>query len=83
MILLGLMALGLTACGGQTTRAANDAYYTDKPAHITCQGYASGLMVDANTTGRIEWSEGRYTFVDATTGQLTLTEGECVVRYVR
>lgn len=83
IILLALVAMTLAACG-ETSQAANKAYYSDKPAHITCQGYASGLMVDTDTTGRIEYDAGgRYTFVNAKTGELTLSEGECVVVYKR
>ena len=83
LIAAALCATALSACTSETTRAQNDVYYNDKPARIMCMGY-SGVMVDTTTTGRIEFdSTGRIDFVDAQTGRLTKTEGECVVTYVK
>lgn len=78
----------LTTLGGcmmtDAEVASREAYYNDKPAHITCTGYASGVMVDTDTTGKVSFEEGgRISFVDAKTGGFVTTEGECVVRYAR
>jgi hypothetical protein len=76
-----IVVSALGACS-ETERAQNEARYNDKPADILCQGY-SGVLVDTRTTGRIEFdATGRIDFVDAKTGRLTKTEGECVVTYV-
>lgn len=81
-IILLAAAMVLAGCS-ETQKAANDAYYGDKPAHITCYSYAAGgPFIDTDTKGRIEYDDGgRITFVDAKTGELVKTEGECVVRY--
>ena len=77
-------ALALSGCmRSDTAKAQRDVRFNDKPAHITCQGY-SGVMVDADTTGRIEFDEtGRIDFVDAKSKRLIKTEGECVVSYFK
>lgn len=84
ILALSLLSLSLVACEvSETAKAQNEVYYGDKPARIICQGYG-GVMVNTTTTGRIEFdSTGRIDFVDAQTGRLTKTEGECVVTYAR
>lgn len=81
-LLLAMVGLAMSACS-DTERAQRAAHYSDRPARIVCSGY-SGNMVDTTTTGRIEFdSTGRIDFVDAQTGGLVKTEGECVIRYAR
>ena len=88
---IGVTALGMlaiisfvTACTVSDTDMARQAvYYENRPAHIICTGY-NGVLVDTNTLGRIEFdATGRIDFVDAKTGGLVKTEGECVVTYAK
>lgn len=73
--------LALAACG-DTTNAQNEAYFTDKPAHVSCWAYHAGKIYDGQTKGKIKYDEGgRLNFVDAKTGRLVVVEGECVVWY--
>lgn len=82
--LIAAVALGaaaaLASCS-ETSRAAMDARSDDRPTTVTCTGY-NGEIFNGRSTGRIEFDEtGRLTFVDAATGGLVITEGECIVRY--
>ena len=77
-LLAGVAATALAACS-DTGRARMAAHYSDRPATIRCVGWG-GVIVDTKTTGRIEFdATGRIDFVDAKTGRLVKTEGECVV----
>lgn len=70
----------LAACS-DTQQAEREVRSADRPATILCQGY-NGVIFSGRSTGRIEFDPtGRITFVDATTGAYTVTEGECIVQY--
>lgn len=77
-------ALALSGCYRNDTSRTNTAVlYDDTPARVTCVGYG-GLMFDGQTKGAVEYDEGgRVSFIDAETGHLVKTEGECVVRYAK
>ena len=73
--------LAVAACS-ETQRAAYGARSDDRPTTIVCTGY-QGEIFNGRSTGRIEFDDatGRLTFVDAATGGVVITEGECIVRY--
>lgn len=74
-------ALFLSACSDVNNKS-NQVTYLDIPARITCTGLATGVMFDGYSSGRVTYEEGgRLKFVDAKTGGLVITEGECIVRY--
>jgi hypothetical protein len=84
LIACGLIALaGAAAACSDTSMALTAAETSDRPASIKCTGY-NGVLFDGRSTGRIEYNAaGRLSFVDATTGGVVITEGECIVRYDR
>ena len=77
-------ALSLGACTRTDSgKAANDAYWGDKPANITCWTYGV-ISFDGASTGKILYDEGgRVSFVDAVSGRYTVIEGDCRVVYAR
>jgi hypothetical protein len=79
LLLASVLALG--ACTTEATRAANEAYYSDKPAQITCYTYGA-LTFDGWSTGKVIYDEGgRITFVDNANKRLTTIEGDCRIVY--
>jgi len=77
---LVISALALSGCArNQTSAAVRSAQWDNtKNWHVTCQGY-SGVMYDGNTRGPVEYDEtGRVSFIDAVSGKLVKSEGECV-----
>lgn len=82
--LVAAAAFSVSACHvTEAGREASRASWQDKPALIFCQGY-NGVIFDGQSTGKIIYDEGgRYTFVNAQTGRLTVVEGECRVEYAR
>lgn len=79
-VIIALAGLALAGCyRNQTVRANASLRYSDTPSHITCYGYG-GLMVDAQSRGAVERDDdGLITFIDAKTGHVVKTEGECVI----
>jgi len=77
-------AVALSGCyRTDSEKASRDAYYSDKPAAVTCYAYGT-LTFEGTSTGKIIYDEGgRLTFVDAANGRLTTIEGECRVVYAR
>jgi hypothetical protein len=77
-------AVALTGCEvTEAGKASREAYYSDKPAAVTCYAYGT-LTFEGTSTGKIIYDEGgRLTFVDAANGRLTTIEGECRVVYAR
>ncbi len=62
-----------------TERAVNKANWDDsKNWHVTCVGYG-GLMYDGNSRGPVTYDDtGRVSFIDAKSGKMVKSEGECV-----
>lgn len=77
-----LSALSLGACyRTDTQKAANAAYWNDKPADIQCQTYGV-ITYEGRSTGKIEYDEGgRLGFVDQKSNRYVIIEGECRVFY--
>lgn len=74
-------AVALSGCEATEARkASREAYYSDKPAAVTCYAYGT-LTFEGTSTGKIIDEGGRLTFVDAANGRLTTIEGECRVVY--
>lgn len=72
-------ALATTACT-DSKRARNDATWTDRPADITCWSYGTETF-KGRSTGKVEYDEGRISFVDAASSRYTTIDGECRVVY--
>ena len=75
-----LVALALAGCyRNQTSQAVRTAQYdNNKNWHVSCSGY-TGPMYDGNSRGPVEYDEtGRISFIDAQTGKLVKSEGECI-----
>ena len=75
---LGL-AVALGACT-ESSRARNDATFSDKPADITCWSYGTQTY-QGRSTVKVSNREGRVSFVDAATGRYTVVDGECRLVY--
>ncbi|MEJ2814754.1 hypothetical protein [Caulobacter sp. CCG-8] len=72
-------ALASSACT-DSKRARNDATWTDRPADVTCWSYGTQTY-SGRSTGKVEYDDGRLSFVDAATGRYTTIDGECRVVY--
>ncbi len=72
-------ALASSACT-DSKRARNDATWADRPADVTCWSYGTQTYA-GRSTGKVEYDEGRISFVDAATGRYTTIDGECRVVY--
>jgi hypothetical protein len=72
-------ALASSACT-DSKRARNDATWTDRPADVTCWSYGTQTYA-GRSTGKVEYDDGRLSFVDAATGRYTTIDGECRVVY--
>jgi len=72
-------ALTSSACT-DSKRARNDATWTDRPADVTCWSYGTQTY-SGRSTGKVEYDDGRLSFVDAATGRYTTIDGECRVVY--
>lgn len=72
-------ALATTACT-DSKRARNDATWTDRPADIICWSYGTETF-KGRSTGKVEYDEGRISFVDAASHRYTTIDGECRVVY--
>lgn len=72
-------ALASTACT-DSKRARADATLTDRPADITCWSYGTETF-KGRSTGKVEYQEGRISFVDAASHRYTTIDGECRVVY--
>lgn len=72
-------ALASSACT-DSKRARNDATWTDRPADVTCWSYGTQTY-SGRSTGKVEYDDGRISFVDAATGRYTTIDGECRVVY--
>jgi hypothetical protein len=80
VILIACAAMALSGCyRNDTEKAVARANYDDsKSWHVTCVGY-QGLMYDGNSRGPVTYDEnGRVSFIDAQTGKMIKSEGECV-----
>jgi len=73
-------ALASSACT-DSKRARNDATWTDRPADVTCWSYGTQTY-SGRSTGKVEYDDGRLSFVDAATGRYTTIDGECRVVYL-
>lgn len=84
LIACGLIALAGASVAACTTREAGRelkaARLEDRPATIRCLGY-HGVMFIGRSTGApvYDVESGRLNFVDAATGALVASEGECIV----
>lgn len=77
-----LAVVGALAASGCTDskRARNDATWTDRPAAITCWSYGT-VTFTGRSTGKVEYDEGRISFVDSANHRYTTIDGECRVVY--
>ncbi|PIB95418.1 hypothetical protein [Caulobacter sp. X] len=77
-----LALAGALAAAGCTDskRARNDATWTDRPADIVCWSYGTETF-KGRSTGKVEYDEGRVSFVDAASHRYTTIDGECRVVY--
>ncbi|MBO9557921.1 MAG: hypothetical protein J7515_04965 [Caulobacter sp.] len=73
-------ALASSACT-DSKRARNDATWTDRPADVTCWSYGTQTY-SGRSTGKVEYDDGRISFVDAATQRYTTIDGECRVVYL-
>ncbi len=80
-LIASIAALGLASC---TTREAGrelrEAKHEDRPATIRCLGYHGTMFIGRSTGAPVyDVESGRLNFVDAATGALVASEGECIV----
>lgn len=80
VLIVAAAAFALAGCyRNETAKTVHVAQWDDtKSWHVTCVGYG-GTMYDGNSSGPVEYDEtGRISFIDAQTGKIVKSEGECL-----